>query len=280
MKNRKYVKNLFTYLFLSLYGTATLFPFLWMVVTTFKSEGAIFEIPPKLIPDKLFKPGMWDNYTEVLLDYNFLLYLWNSTLISGAASFGQLITCSMAGFAFARMNFFGRGFLFTVLVAMMMIPVEVNIIPEFLMFSKIGWLDSYLPLIVPSFLVGSFGTFMLKEHYMNVPQSLEDAAVIDGCKTFQIYRHIFFPLSTAPLATIFVIAFMNNWNDLLRPVLYIQSPELRTVSLGLTQFQSLYSTDWNLMITGSVVSILPLIIVYLFTQRFIIDGMMTSGTKG
>jgi multiple sugar transport system permease protein len=276
----KKFKMVIIYTFLIIYSITTLFPFIWMVASSFKSPGAIFEIPPKLIPDKLFKPGMWDNYITVLLEHNFILYLWNSTFVSTISSFGQILTCSMAGFAFARMKFFGQNFLFAILIATMMIPVEVNIIPEFIMFSKIGWLDTFAPLIVPSLLVGTFGTFMLKEHFTNVPQSLEDAAVIDGCKSYQVYWHVFMPIATAPIATIFIIAFMNNWNDLLRPVLYIQSPHLRTVTIGLTEFQSVHSTAWNLLISGSVISILPLVILYLFIQRFIIEGMMTSGVKG
>jgi multiple sugar transport system permease protein len=268
------------YLFLILYSIGTAFPFFWMISSSFKSEGAIMEIPPKWIPDLLFKPGMWDNYVSILIEHHFLLYLWNSTFISFLASLGQIFTCSMAAFAFARMFFPGKNFIFAVLVATLMVPMEVTIIPEFLMFTKIRWIDTFLPLIIPSLLVGAFGTFMLKEHFLGMPQSLEDAAVIDGCKSFQVYWYIFMPSSMPQLATLFIIAFMNNWNDLLRPVLYIQSEHLRTVSIGLTQFQSDYSTNWNLLITASVVTILPLIIVYLFNQKYIIEGMVSSGVKG
>lgn len=280
MRPLKQLRYFIVYFFLIIYGITTFFPFLWMLSTSFKSAGAIFQLPPKLIPDKLFTAGMWDNYVTVFMEHNFLLYLWNSTFISTTASFGQILTCSMAGFAFARMKFFGSKILFATMLATMMIPTEVAIIPEFIMFTKLGWIDTYAPLIIPSLLLGAFGTFMLKEHYMTVPQSLEDAAAIDGCKAYQVYWHIFIPVARAPLATLFIIAFMNNWNELLRPVLYIKSPSLRTVTIGLTEFQSLYTTDWHLLITGSVISILPLVVLYLFIQRFIIEGMMTSGVKG
>lgn len=280
MKSRKAIKKLLIYAFLIGYGITTVFPFLWMVSSSFKSTGAIFEIPPAWIPDLLFKEGMWSNYIEVIIEHQFLLYLWNSFFISTLAAIGQVLTCSLAAFAFARMDFKGKNLLFAVLLAAMMIPTEVTIIPEFLMFSYLNWLDTFLPLIVPSFLVGSFGTFMLKEYFSGIPNSLQDAAIIDGCNAFQMFWKVFLPVSKAPLVTLFIIAFMNNWNDILRPVLYLSSPEKRTVSLGLTEFQSVYSTDWNLLLTGAVLSILPLIIVYFFAQKYIISGMVNSGVKG
>jgi multiple sugar transport system permease protein len=280
MTSMNFTKKSMIYIFLVLYGITTLFPFMWMLSSSFKSPGALFAIPPVWIPDLLFKPGMWDNYIAVLTEHNFLKYLWNSLFISTLASIGQVLTCSLAGFAFARMEFKGKNIIFAVLLATMMIPTEVTIIPEFLMFSYLKWLDSFLPLIVPSFLVGSFGTFMLKEYYSSMPKSLEDAAIVDGCNAFQIYWSVFMPISKAPIATVFIIAFMHNWNEILRPVLYISSPEKRTVALGLTEFQSVYSTDWNLLLSGAVLSILPLIVVYFFAQRYIIDGMIHSGVKG
>ncbi len=151
-----------------LYSVTTLFPFVWMLLSSFKSSGAIFEMPPRLIPDRLFQPGMWDSYVVVLKEHHFLRYLGNSALISTTASLGQLLTCSLAAFAFARMSFRGKGWIFSLLVATMMVPMEVTIIPEFLMFSKLGWLDTYAPLIVPSLLVGAFGTFMLREFFLPV----------------------------------------------------------------------------------------------------------------
>ena len=280
MKRRSAIKNTIVYLFLVGYSFTTLFPFFWMVMSSFKSSGAIFEIPPRLIPDQLFKPGMWDSYVAVLKEHHFLKYLWNSAFVSTTASLGQLLTCSLAAFAFARMQFAGKGIVFSLLVATMMVPVEVTIIPEFLLFSKLGWLDTYAPLIVPSLLVGAFGTFMLREFFESVPASLEEAAIIDGASPYQVYWRVFLPLSKPTLATLFIIAFMNNWNEILRPVLYIQSPGLRTLTLGLTQFQSEYSTNWNLLLAGSVITILPLIVVYLFNQRYVIEGTMTSGMKG
>ena len=275
----RWLRNISSYLLLSLFAFTTIFPFLWMVITTFKSRGAIFAMPPRFYPDLLFKEGMWDAYVQVLTKYNFLRYSANSAFVAGMAAIGQLITASLAGFAFARMKFRGSGLLFGVLLSTTMIPTESVIIPEFLLMTKLGWLDTYLPLIVPSFLVGSFGTFMLREFFAGIPDELVEAALLDGASTFRIYASIFLPLSMPAMTTLFLIAFIHNWNDLLRPVLYISTSSLRTVTIGLTSFQNEYGAQWNLLLAGAVVSILPLLIVYIFAQRYIVEGIATTGFK-
>jgi multiple sugar transport system permease protein len=268
-----------SYLLLSLLGFVMIFPFIWMVLTTFKSRGAIFALPPSLYPDLLFQEGMWDAYVTVLTRYDFLRYSLNSLYIATTASIGQLITASLAGFAFARMRFRGSNLLFGILLATTMIPTEVIIIPEFLLMARLGWLDTYLPLIVPSFLVGSFGTFMLREFFANIPEELSEAAVLDGASIFQIYLRIFLPLSLPAMTTLFLISFIHNWNDLLRPVLYISSSQRRTVTIGLTSFQNEYGAQWNLLLAGAVITILPLLIIYLLAQRYIVEGIATTGLK-
>ncbi len=276
----KLVSNILLYILLSVIAVIMVFPFLWMVINSFNSEGNIFRIPPTLIPDKLFKKDMFENYVVVLRDYNFLRYALNSFIVATSAALGQIFTCSLAGFAFARMNFRGKNLIFSLLLMTMMVPVQVTIIPEFLLMMKLGWLDTFLPLIVPSFLVGSFGTFMYKEFFENVPKDLEDAAAIDGAGPFKMFFFVFFPLAKVQTVTLFIIAFMNNWNDLLRPVLYISSEKLMTITMALTQFQSEYEARWNYLLTGGVVAILPLLIVYMLLQRYVVEGMAHTGLKG
>lgn len=275
----RFVNHTFAYAVLLLFSLTTIFPFLWMLSTTFKSRGALFSLPPTLYPDLLFKPEMWDSYVQVLTKYNFLRYSANSFFVAGMAAIGQLITASLAGFAFARMNFKGKEVFFGLLLATTMIPTEVVIIPEFLLMAKLDWLNTYLPLIVPSFLVGSLGTFMLREFFAGIPEELVEAALLDGASIFRIYRSIFLPLSMPAMTTLFLIAFIHNWNDLLRPVLYISSAELRTVTIGLTSFQNEYGAQWNLLLAGAVISILPLLIVYIFAQRYIVEGIASTGFK-
>jgi multiple sugar transport system permease protein len=278
-RSARWARTWLSYLLLIVFALSTIFPFLWMVITTFKSRGAIFSLPPTLVPDLLFKPGMLDAYSTVLNKYNFMRYALNSFIVAGSAAVGQLITASLAGFAFARMKFKGSALLFGILLATTMIPAEVVIIPEFLLMSRLNWLDTYLPLIVPSFLVGTFGTFMLREFFASIPDELVEAALLDGASTFRIYASIFLPLSMPAMTTLFLIAFIHNWNDLLRPVLYISSSDLRTITVGLTTFQNEYGAQWNLLLAGAVISILPLLVVYILAQRYIVEGIATTGLK-
>lgn len=272
-------RTTFSYGLLLFFSFLTIFPFLWMVITTFKSRGAIFSLPPQFYPDLLFQQGMWDSYVQVLTRYNFLRYTANSFFVATMAAIGQLLTASLAGFAFAKMTFRGSNLLFALLLSTTIIPIEVVIIPEFLLMARLQWLDTYLPLIVPSFLVGTLGTFMLREFFASIPDELVEAAVLDGASTFRIYRNIFLPLSLPALTTLFLIAFINNWNDLLRPVLYISTSSLRTVTIGLTTFQNEFGAQWNLLLSGAVISILPLLILYIFAQRYIVAGIATTGLK-
>ncbi len=258
----------------------SIFPFLWMVLNSFMSDEQIYAYPPRFWPEKLFKRGMWENYAVVLNAYNFWRYILNSLIVAGLAAIGQIIVCPMAAFAFTKMKFRGSKLFFTLLLITLMIPHQVTIIPEYYLMMKIGWLDSYLPLIVPSFLAGAFGTFMFISVFESIPEALFDAAIIDGANAWKIFWDVYFPEATASLATLFIIAFMNNWNDLLRPMLYISKPDMYTVTLGLTQFQSAYSSQWSLLLAGSVLSVLPLIIVYIFCQRYIIENSLSAGVKG
>ena len=258
----------------------SIFPFLWMVQTSFNTEQNIFTKGIFKMPDLLFKSNMFENYKLVIGKYNFGRYTLNSIFVCTLAAFGQVIICTLGGFVFAKMKFRGSSIVYTLLLITLMIPVQVTIIPEYYIMMKLNWLDTFLPLIVPSFLAGAFGTFMLKEYFEQIPDALLDAGIIDGANSWKMYIYVFLPQCSAPAATLFIIAFMNNWNDLLRPMLYLTKEKLYTVTLGLTQFQSQYSAKWNLLLTGGVLSILPLIIVFIFAQRYIIEGSISSGIKG
>jgi multiple sugar transport system permease protein len=161
-----------------------------------------------------------------------------------------------------------------------MVPAQVTIIPEYFLMMKLNWLDSYLPLIIPSFLVGSFGTFMFKEFYETFPSSISDAGIIDGAGAFRMFTRIYLPQSGPQAATLFIIAFMNSWNDLLRPILYISDDSMQTVTMALTQFQSQYTARWNLLLAGGVISVMPLLLIFVFLQRYIIENSINSGIKG
>ena len=286
----KTIQSILNYAFLTAIALLMAFPFIWMVSTTFKTPSYIFSLPPQLIPDKLGQPDMFSSYVTLFEEYNFARYTFNSFHVAILASIGQLITSSLAGFAFARLEFRGNKFLFGLLLATALVPIEVTIIPEFILAIKVfdpfmkifggAWLDTFNPLIVPSFFVGTTGTFLLREFFSNIPRELEDAAVVDGANVFQIYRNIYLPLSMPAMTTLFLLAFITNWNELLRAVIYIKSPENRTLPMGLTSFQSEYASQWDLLLAGSVVTIVPLIIIYIFAQRYIVEGIATTGLKG
>ncbi len=268
------------YALVSLAAFIMVFPFIWMVMNSFNSKESIMEIPPNLMPDKFLKQDMFSNYEMVFTNYNFGRYLWNSLIVAGLASIGQLVTCSSAGFAIGKMRFRGRVFVFGLILGTMMLPIHATIIPEYILMNNLGWIDTFAPLIIPSFLVGSFGTFLFAVFFENAPNSLLEAAVIDGAGPFQAFGRIFLPLARGALITLFIIAFMNNWNQLLRPVLYISSDEMMTSTLALTRFQSQYSSDWSLLLTGAVVSTAPLLLLYAFLQRYVIEGVSRMGIKG
>lgn len=255
------------------------FPFYWMLATSFKTLDAIYKYPPDFIP-KFNWSVISENYYAVLFHYNFLRYTGNSLIVAVSSSVGQLVTCSLAGFAFARMVFKAKEVFFGLLIATMLIPVEVVIIPEFVFMAKLGWVGTYLPLIVPSFLVGSTGTFLLRSFFENVPKELEEAAVMDGAGPFWIYWKVFLPLARSPLSALFIITFLANWNDLLRPLVYLNEQNMFTLPLGLMTFIGQYSAQWNFLLAGAVVSIVPLLIVYFILQKQFIEGVAGIGIKG
>ncbi len=263
-----------------LVALVNIFPFLWMLTNSFNTEKGIFSTTVQLMPDLAFTERMFENYISVIKDFNFGRYTLNSIFVASMASLGQLIVCSMAGFTFARMKFRGKNLIFSLVIFTLMVPNEVAIIPEYYLMMRLGWLDTYLPLIVPSFLIGAMGTFLMKEFFEQVPSELFDAGVIDGVNSWVMYKSIYLPQGIATMATLFIIAFMNNWNDLLRPILYLSKDSMMTVTQALTQFQGQYEAKWNLLLTGSVLSILPLIAMFIFTQRYIIDNSMNAGIKG
>lgn len=268
------------YTVLLAYAVVTLLPFAWMLITSFKDSRDVFRLPPSFVPTKLFGPDPLGNYVDVLTRHDFLLYFRNSLFVSTMAALGQVATCALAGYAFARMELPGKTVIFALILATAFVPAEVTIIPEFLLMRQLGWIDSFLPLIVPSFLVGSFGTFMLREYFASLPDEYGEAARIDGAGPWRIFWRIYLPLARPALISIFVIAFINNWDELLRPLLYLNSPELRTVPLGLMRFVGEFESEWTLLMAGSVASTLPLILIYVLGQKYVLQGFAGGGVKG
>jgi ABC-type glycerol-3-phosphate transport system permease component len=250
-------------------------PFIWMLSTSFKEPGKTFVYPPEMIPD----PFTLENYPDMWNALPFGQFFLNSVKISSLNTIGQLITCSMAAFAFSVLLFRGRDLIFLLLVATLMIPYQVTLIPTFILFSKIGWVGTHLPLWVPAFWGGAFGTFLLRQFYLTIPIDLAESARIDGASIWQIYRYVYIPLSGPPMAALAIFTFMWTWNDLLNPLIYVNELDQLTLTIGLSFFQNQYGGKWTLMMAGAVVSILPIIVIFFFAQKYFIQGIATTGVK-
>ncbi len=250
-------------------------PFLWMLSTSFKAPGQTFVYPPEWIPD----PIVWENYPDMWKALPFGKFFINSVKIAGLTTIGQLLTCSMAAFAFSILKFRGREILFLLLIATLMIPYQVTLIPTFILFSKIGWVGTHLPLWVPAFWGGAFGTFLLRQFYLTIPIDLAESARIDGASIWQIFRHIYIPLSGPAMAALAIFTFMWSWNDLLNPLIYVTELDQLTLTIGLSFFQNQYGGKWTLMMAGAVVSILPILVIFFFAQKYFIQGIAMTGLK-
>jgi multiple sugar transport system permease protein len=223
----------------------------------------------------------WENYSEALTSSPFHLYLFNTLTIILFNEAGILLTASMAAYAFARLRFRGRDFVFSVLLATMMLPWAVTMIPRYILFKQLGWLDTFLPLIVPEwFGGGAFNIFLLRQFFRTIPRDFTDAARIDGAGEFGIYWRVVLPLIKPALTAVAIFTFLANWNDFMAPLIYLTSPEKYTLSLGLAAFKDLYTTQWHYLMAASTATIIPVLILFFAAQRYFIQGIVMSGIKG
>lgn len=264
------------YLFLICGSIVMAVPFLWMLSTSLKDQGTVFEMPPKWIPEHF----EWDNYKVVLTEANFLRGFMNSLIIVIPPTLLGLFTSSLAAFAFARMKFPGRNVLFILLLATMMIPGVVTMIPSFILYKKIGWVDSWLPLMVPGMLGAAAAVFFMRQFFLTIPSELEDAAKMDGLNPFRIFVQIMLPLCKPALITQGLLGFLGGYNDFLAPLIYINSPEKFTLQLVLASFQGFYNAQWTYIMAGSVLALIPTILLFFFAQRYFVEGISMTGMKG
>jgi multiple sugar transport system permease protein len=249
-------------------------PLAWMVLTSIQTPDEARRFPP------VFPSGIhWQNYTDAVNAAPFGRFFLNSFLVTGATVLGNLVLCSLAGYAFARLRFFGRDVLFVLLLATLMIPFQVVMIPIFLIMRHLGLVDSLGALILPN-LVTPFGIFLMRQFFRTLPIELEEAARIDGCSRLGTLVRIVLPLSGPALATLAVIAFLWNWNDFLWPLVVIQSQHNMTLQLGLSTFQGAHSTAWTLLMAGNVLAVLPMLVAFLLAQRQFVNSIASAGIKG
>lgn len=261
---------------LLLVGSALmLVPFAWMLSTSLKPPGAVFDYPPQWIPN----PIEWSNYQDAWTALPFGRFTFNSFFVAISVTVLQLLTSSLAAYAFARLRFPGRDTLFIVYLATLMVPGQVTLIPNFILMRYLGWIDTYQVLIIPQ-IFSAFGTFLLRQFFLSLPSEIEDAARIDGASSLDIYARIIIPLSGPALATLGVFTFMGQWNNFLWPFVMTDRPEMKTVTVGLRMFQGQFTTQWNLLMAGTVMSIIPILIVFLLAQRYFVRGIALTGLGG
>jgi ABC-type glycerol-3-phosphate transport system permease component len=263
----------------ALIGGSLLFlvPFFWLVSTSLKLTGRELVMPPQWIPD----PLVLDNYQKAVTRLPFPLYLRNTLIVTLTATFFGVLTASLAGFGFARLRFPGRGLLFSLCLAALMIPTIVTLIPEFLVFKQLGLIDTFWPLVLPPSLGGgAFAVFLFRQYALTIPNDLDEAARVDGADAFRIWWSVILPLSKPVLATMAVLAFIQHWNDFLRPLVYLNSIEVRTLALGLRSFLGEFTTAWNLLMAASTLMILPILVLFFVAQRYFVQGIVMTGIKG
>lgn len=255
-------------------------PLGWMLTAALKPDNMpVFTVPPQWWPTEYWN---WENFIRTLSHPRrpFLTYMLNTLQIVAGNIVGTLFSCALVAFAFSRLRFRGNAFLFNVLIITMLIPWQVLMIPQFLMFHRLGWYGTYLPLIVPSFTGNAFFIFLIRQYMRTFPRELDDAARIDGCGYWGIFWHVILPLSAPVLAVCVVFVFLGSWNDLLGPLIYLDSNSMFTVAIGLANMVTRANTDWNLLMAANLVAMLPALIIYFFAQEKLIGGIASVGLKG
>lgn len=260
---------------IALGGVVFLFPFVWMVSTSLTTTGELFKLPPQIIPN----PIDADAYERLFTQVPILRWVLNSVGISLAVTFLQVLTSALAAYAFTRLNFRGRNVIFVLFLATLMVPFQVMVVPLFIELRYMGLLNSYAGLIIPEMAM-PFGVFLLRQAFLGLPRELEEAAFVDGAGHVRVFFTLLLPLSKPAIATVAVFSFMGSWNNFLWPLIVINSPDLMTLPLGLSSLSSRFVTDWNLLLAGATISVLPIVAVFLFAQRYVLQGVAMSGLKG
>ncbi|MEM5015059.1 carbohydrate ABC transporter permease [Metabacillus indicus] len=273
---KKTSKSIFAHSVLIIMSVFFLVPFIWMLSTSLKDQTQIFTFPPEWLPS----PLKWSNYADAIEYIPFFTYLKNTVVITVFSTIGAVITCPLVAYGFAKLKFKGSNVLFIITIAVMMIPGQVTMIPLFILFEKLGWVGSPLPLIVPVFFGVPFYIFLLRQFFLGLPDTLMDAARIDGAGEFRIYWQIMLPLAKPAVLAVGLFQFMGSWTDFLGPLLYLTDEASYTLSLGLQQFQSQRGTEWGLMMAVSTLMTLPIILLFFFLQKTFIKGITFSGIKG
>ena len=275
-RKRHWLSTALGYALAILVAVLFLLPLFWMISSSLKPNYQVLEFPPRWLPN----PVQWSNYPEALTYVPFGRYALNTLFIAVMVIIGHVLSCTVVAYAFARLRAPGKNILFLVLLATMMLPYPVTMIPVYIGFNTLGWINTFLPLIVPAFFGSPFYIFLLRQFFLTLPPELEDAARVDGANTLQIIWHVILPISVPALVTVAIFSFQAAWNDFLPPLIYLHDQSKYTISLGLNFFRSSYDVRWAYLMAASLVTMLPVIIVFFLAQRQFIKGITVTGLKG
>ena len=270
------IKSVSSHVVLIIGGFFFVVPLLFMLSTSLKATRQIAKFPPELIPN----PFIWGNYPDVFIYAPFFKYLLNTLFIIIPTVFGAAVVSALAAYAFARMKAPGKNIIFMVLLATMMLPGVVTMIPTYILFAKLGWIGSFKPLIVPALFGNAFFIFLMRQFFTTIPKELEDAALIDGCNRWTIFWSIILPLAKPIMATVTIFSFMNGWNEYFGPLIYLAEKSQYTLALGLQVFVGQHATEWGMMMAASTMMVAPVIILFFFTQKQFVQGITLTGLKG
>ncbi|MGQ9629539.1 MAG: carbohydrate ABC transporter permease [bacterium] len=274
-KSMKFLRALILYSICALGAVMVMIPIIWMISSSLKPAHQLFKYPIIWIP----KPFMWVNYKKALSAFPFLLYTRNTLIIAISSIVGDILSCSLVAYSFARLRFPGRDILFIIVLSTTMIPGTVTLIPQFLLFKSLRLIDTYVPLILPAYLAYPIWVFFLRQFFMTIPYEMDEAALVDGAGFFRVYWQILMPLSKPALITISIFSFIHHWNNFLGPLIYLNSKNKFTVSLGLRVFQGLYLTRWEQVMAACTVALIPPLVLFVIAQKYFVRGIVMTGLK-
>lgn len=277
-RRREQIVQVLSTLTVSIGLIVILFPLVWMLSTSLKTRAEVAKFPPVWIP----AIPQWNNYTDALTGQNrFDIYFWNTMIYAGGSMIGEALSCTLVAYGFARLRAPGKNALFVLVLATMMLPFWVTLIPQYIIFARLGWIDTYLPLVVPKFFGSAYLIFLLRQFYKTLPKDYEEAALIDGANYFGIWWRIMVPLSLPAIGAVAIMSFMFHYQDFMGPLLYINSQNRYPLSIGLQQFRAPFGgTAFHLLMAASLVTLLPPMVLFFLAQRYFIQGIVVSGVKG
>ena len=276
-KSLKRLNKVFIYLLCIGGSVVMMFPLVWLIRSSFMSLGQIFIFPPEWWPD----PWQFENYPQALTTIPFARYFLNTMIILVPSVIGTVVTSALAAYGFSRLRWPGRDFVFNILLTTLMLPYAVTLIPTFILWAELGLVNTFWPLILPSWFGGGiFFIFLLRQFFMTLPKELDEAAVLDGANPLQVFWYVIVPLSRPALITVAIFAALNAWNDFLGPLIYLNDSRNFTLALGLAEFTGLYTSQWHLLMAAATVILAPVLVLFFFAQRYFIEGIALTGSKG